>query len=248
SNDHGTLYLGQGSMATDGISYSDFSGTAVAATVSVQEDVEEAFEGAWQSYDQCAKSSRSKSLIEWRKLSRSDRKKARARISAFKDQWIAEGCTLSMLIASQTYLADRRFDQIADPTALKGFKDNGEQPLTPHGKHWMVVRLAILLRGPIEISSNTLVYQRDRKRYPYVHQLDNGPLCVVTAKKAISKATLDKCVKVTVGSEEWKAWEEYHIARDWPFVTLPEGKDWLWFPAGHPKDWIHNKPEAPTDS
>ncbi|MGI9357140.1 MAG: porin [Rhizobiaceae bacterium] len=37
SNDHGTLYLGQGSMATDGISYSDFSGTTVAATVSVKD-------------------------------------------------------------------------------------------------------------------------------------------------------------------------------------------------------------------
>ena len=37
SHNYGTLYLGQGSMATDGISYSDFSATQVAATVSVSD-------------------------------------------------------------------------------------------------------------------------------------------------------------------------------------------------------------------
>lgn len=222
-----------------------------------QVEVEKQFDRSWHEYDNKLKSSRETALKVWKGMIQEDRDKAQLMIQPFKDQWVEEGGTLGRLIAFQTYLKDRKFDELPEPKAVATGAD-GRQVLRRYGSAWMIVRLAVLRAEPKPVNDRTReleanapdvglkdIYRNRRwkQAYPFVDRLDHGPMVKLEAEKAVAQDLLDECVSVRVGSVEWDAWKEYHERLDWPFIEPDSANDFVWFPTSTPENWKWYQPQ-----
>jgi len=186
--------------------------------------------------------------VEWFKLSEEDRLKA-AELSSV---YVSEGAKLGRkkFCAFAVYLGEKRWERLS-PQATK-IADGKRETAAPFGKNWGALRLSVLMGEPDGVPPRLTAveerlcadgkYDRDelmrgkwaRCGWPKVNMMQDDAMHRHKGRKvdAVAERLGADFVQVPVGSDGWKAWQELHEERGWPWFEGDLGRvEWVYFPA-----------------
>ena len=185
---------------------------------------------------------KTKALAEWKNLTDEERCAAEDK----RDAWLAllRSNKKDHTPAPSTYFSQKLWRDVREPDAV-------QQPvlLKPYGKGWMAHRLALLplarckwvptswQQKMIDLGKSEMLRgDRHRREFPQVALMDddaqNGKGMVLPAQTPMPD--IENYVRVKQGSPEWGAWENWHMANDYPWINPEKFREYIWLPATLP--------------
>ena len=152
---------------------------------------------------------------------------------------------------ASVYLKDKAWEKLGDP------KSELATPVVhnPYSRAWMALRLAELLKPMANVMPVLTAFQRAqvaaggdaarqvererREKYGWpkvntMHQFaERAQGVTVPAPLVVISEGFERLHR---DSEKAAAWQELHARKGWPWLPLPRGVDWLFFPAGEPAE------------
>lgn len=209
--------------------------------------VEKAFKRAFHAWPTFVDDSEPKAWKAWNALTADERIKAFEETPRYIEVVKATG--RGKICSYQIYLIEKRWEKLPVKAEVQ---QSGSVPAAQLGKIWGARVYELLLNGPTNHVSLTPIEQsiadsgrfteeflirekQARHGFPAVNELfekagNRRGALVPTRLQAIK----DLLVQVRIGSDEWKAWEAFHLERGWPWLTDLGSAEWVYFPAGGP--------------
>jgi hypothetical protein len=187
---------------------------------------------------------------EWHRLTPDDRSRCTERTPAFI---AAVRATKGKFTYASVYLKGKAWEKLADP------KSEVASPSVPNpfSKAWSACRLAELLKDVSTVMPVMSKFQQgelqaggakaealmlDRLRnygWPKVNTMHQRALnaqgVTVPAPLAVISESF---VQVRSDSAQALRWKALHERKGWPWLPIPKGVEWLFFPAGEPEEAI----------
>lgn len=210
--------------------------------------IERAFKKAFHVWPTAVTDSEPDAFRVWNTLSPEDRMAASDGAARYVEA--AKAIGRKVVCSYAVYLREKRWEKLP---AKAPVEQSGSVPAPQLGKIWGARVYELLLNGPTQaVSLNA--FERDladsgrftaeallrekqaRQGFPAVNELferaanRRGALVPVRLQ-----AIKDLLVQVRIGSDEWKAWEAFHLERGWPWLPDLGSAEWVYFPAGGPQ-------------
>src|SRR5690606_2487348 len=181
----------------------------------------------------------------WCELSSEDRQMALDEAGRYVEAAKATG--RRHVCSYAVYLREKRWEKLP-AKAQAASEQRDSLPAAPLGKMWGARVYELLLNGPTRCISLTaieqgmvdsgrfteefLLHEKQAKQgFPAVNEMFER---AASRRGALVPVRLqpikDLLVQVRIGGEEWKAWEEYHQQRGWPWFAGTGKAEWAYFP------------------
>lgn len=211
--------------------------------------VERSFKRGFIAWPTAISDSEPDAFRAWCELSSEDRQTAIDEAGRYVEAAKATG--RKHVCSYAVYLREKRWEKL--PAKVQAASEqNGSLPAAPLGKMWGARVYELLLNGPTRAISLTAIEQgmvdsgrfteefllndkQAKQGFPAVNELferaSGGRGALVPSRLQPIKFLL---VQLRIGGDEWKAWEEYHKHRGWPWFADAGSAEWAYFPAGGP--------------
>lgn len=202
---------------------------------------------AWPKWEN---SSTDWTVAQFAALSEEDRVRAEERGAAYVAHCGKKALSLGV------YFRERKFDDLPDGVLKAAEAAEHRLRAAPFGKLWNAVRFWRLFRPPAALPKPSAFLQSlmtrpgeagERERlahqarhgWPTVNEMHQsaalGRGITVEADLAWLGPIAADFEQVRVGSDRWRDWEAWHLARGIPWLPDPGRQEWVYFPAGGPE-------------
>jgi hypothetical protein len=212
--------------------------------------VEKAFKAWYPTWPTYLSDSQDAALAAWLLLSADDRATCIERTPAFL---AAVKANKGKTTYASVYLKGKAWEKLDDP------KSDVAPTIAhnPFSRAWMARRFAELLKPAATVMPSPSQFQQQQLRaggdaaeavridrlqkygWPRVntmHQRAEMAQGVTVAPSLVSLSEgFQSCKR---DSELARRWEAYHASQGWPWLPMPKGIEWLYFPAGEPDEAI----------
>lgn len=213
-----------------------------------RKSVERSFKRGFHGWPTAISDSEPEAFRVWLSLTPEERQSAVDEAARYVEAAKATGRKLVCSYA--VYLRERRWEKLPAKAAVE---QSGSAQAAPLGKMWGARVYELLLNGPTRVvgltqiekglvdsgrySEEYLLHDKQAKQgFPAVNELferaAGGRGALVPARL---QAIKDLLVQVRIGSDEWKAWADFHSHQGWPWFPDPGNAEWVYFPAGGPE-------------
>lgn len=146
-------------------------------------------------------------------------------------------------VALGCYFRDRKFDEVLGECRCSGSPTVSRIALNRLGKAWMAYRFWVFdnfkagnvnMRNVGMTINNSIFFLNDAesKRWPFIVWADRTSDAVLPDDHG--PIEFDSYVQVQKDSDDLRAWEAWHYARDLPWFEIPDFAQYVWFPQKHP--------------
>jgi hypothetical protein len=223
---------------------------ACASSDEDQKKIEKAFKAWYPTWPTYLSDSQDAALAAWLVLSAEDRAACIERTPAFL---AAVKANKGKTTYASVYLKGKAWEKLDDP------KSDVAPTIAhnPFSRAWMARRFAELLKPAATVMPSPSQFQQQQLRaggdaaeavridrlqkygWPRVntmHQRAEMAQGVTVAPSLVSLSEgFQSCKR---DSELARRWEAYHASQGWPWLPMPKGIEWLYFPAGEPDEAI----------